>query len=147
MSEPGRVELNHIKQLLQWRHNERIGVSNHQPHDCLLNRLFRPRSKNSPHKGPVMRKVFPFDDVIMMGYNGAYWVYSCCGHSGSPLWSFDIFLLCHWFSSGIPWSPIKMGAITFWMEQPSYIFFMVVSHLHALTLFTVSWALKISTCN
>ena len=29
---------------LQWRHNERDGVSNHQPHDCLLNRLFRHRS-------------------------------------------------------------------------------------------------------
>ena len=30
---------------LQWRHNEYDGVSNHQPHDCLLNRLFRRRSK------------------------------------------------------------------------------------------------------
>ena len=30
---------------LQWRHNERDCVSNHQPHDCLLNRLFRRRSK------------------------------------------------------------------------------------------------------
>ena len=29
----------------QWRHNERDGVSNHQPHDCMLNRLFRRRSK------------------------------------------------------------------------------------------------------
>ena len=29
---------------LQWRHNERDGVSNHQPHDCVLNR-FRRRSK------------------------------------------------------------------------------------------------------
>ena len=28
---------------LQWRNNERDGVSNHQPHDCLLNRLFRHR--------------------------------------------------------------------------------------------------------
>ena len=28
---------------LQWRHNERDGVSNHEPHDCLLNRLFRHR--------------------------------------------------------------------------------------------------------
>ena len=27
------------------RHNGRDGVSNHQPHDCLLNRLFRHRSK------------------------------------------------------------------------------------------------------
>ena len=65
---------------LLWRHNRRNGVSNHQPHDCLLNRLFRRRSKktskpritgllrwpvNSPHKWPVMRKMFPFDDVIM----------------------------------------------------------------------------------
>ena len=69
---------------LLWRHNDNDGVSNHQPRDCLLNRLFRRRSKkisklrvtglcvgnspgpvNSPHKGPVTRKMFPFDDVIM----------------------------------------------------------------------------------
>ena len=31
----------------QWRHNERDGVSNHQPHDCLLNRLFRRKSKKT----------------------------------------------------------------------------------------------------
>ena len=33
---------------LQWRHYGRDGVSNHQPHDCLLNRLFRRRSKKTP---------------------------------------------------------------------------------------------------
>ena len=73
-----------FSQSLPWRHNEHDGVSNHQPHDCLLNRLFRYRSKktsnlrvtglcggnspgpvNSLHKGPVTRKMFPFDDVIM----------------------------------------------------------------------------------
>ena len=32
---------------LQWRHNERDGVSNLQPHDCLLNRLFGRRSKKT----------------------------------------------------------------------------------------------------
>ena len=69
---------------LYWRHNDHDGASNHQPHGCLLNRLFRRKSKktsklrvtglcvgnspgpvNSPHKGPVTRKMFPFDDVIM----------------------------------------------------------------------------------
>ena len=69
---------------LHWRHNGHVGVSNHQPHGCLLNRLFRRRSKktsklratghcagtspgpvNSPHKGPVTRKMFPLNDVIM----------------------------------------------------------------------------------
>ena len=30
---------------LHWRRNERDGILNYQPHDCLLNRLFRRRSK------------------------------------------------------------------------------------------------------
>ena len=69
---------------LQWRHNGRDGISNHQPHDCFLNRLFIHRSKKTtklsvtglcarnspeagefPHKWPVTRKMFPFDDIIM----------------------------------------------------------------------------------
>ena len=32
---------------LEWRHNGRDGVSDHQPPDCLLNRLFRRRSKKT----------------------------------------------------------------------------------------------------
>ena len=32
---------------LQWRQNGRDSVSNHQPRDCLLNRLFRRRSKKT----------------------------------------------------------------------------------------------------
>ena len=74
---------------LHLRHNDHDGVSKHQPHSCLLNRLFRRGSKktsklcvtglcvgnspgpvNSPHKGPVRRKMFSFDDVIMCPHNG-----------------------------------------------------------------------------
>ena len=67
---------------LQWRDNERDGVSNHLRLDCLLNHLLRRRlNKTSkfrvtslceetppvdfPHTGQVTRKMFPFDDVIM----------------------------------------------------------------------------------
>ena len=32
---------------LPWRHDERYSLSNHQHHDCLLNRLFRRRSKKT----------------------------------------------------------------------------------------------------
>ena len=32
---------------LRWRHNERDGVSNHQPHNCLFKRLFRHRWKET----------------------------------------------------------------------------------------------------
>ena len=72
---------------LQWRHDERDGVLNHRHLDCLLNRLFgrisRKTSKlrvtgfvrgihrwpvNSPHKGPVTREIFPFDDLIMQNH-------------------------------------------------------------------------------
>ena len=78
----------HVSITSQWRHNGRDSVSNHQPHGCLLIRLFRRRSKktsklcvtglcagnspgpvNSPRKGPVMRKMVPFDDVIMKHHN------------------------------------------------------------------------------
>ena len=32
---------------LRWRHNDHAGVSNHQPHGCLLNRLFRRKPKKT----------------------------------------------------------------------------------------------------
>ena len=32
---------------LRWRHNGHDGALNHQPHDCLLNRLFRCKSKKT----------------------------------------------------------------------------------------------------
>ena len=81
----------HIIQLLsphislQWRHNGRDSVSNHQPHDCLLKRVFRCRSKkhqsrgpvNSPHKWPVTRKLFQFDDVIMCHLSALYFQMNC----------------------------------------------------------------------
>ena len=69
---------------LQWRHNGRDGVSNHQLHEFLLNRLFRRRSKktsklrvtglcegNSPVTGEFPAQMasnaekVPFDNVIM----------------------------------------------------------------------------------
>ena len=37
---------------LQWRYNDHDSVSNHQPHGCLLNRLFRRRSKKTYIKAP-----------------------------------------------------------------------------------------------
>ena len=39
---------NKVLNQLQWRHNGRDGVLNHQPHHCLLNRVFRRNSKKSP---------------------------------------------------------------------------------------------------
>ena len=41
------LSANMYRLILQWCHNEHGGVSNHQLRDCLLNHLFRPRSKES----------------------------------------------------------------------------------------------------
>ena len=48
---PGRRQV--IIWTLQWRHNDHDSVSNHQPHGCLLNRLFRRRSKKAPRYWPL----------------------------------------------------------------------------------------------
>ena len=77
--------LSDLQMTSQWCHNGHDGVSNHQPHRYLLNRLLACRSKKTselratglcagnspvtgeyPHKGPVTWKTFPFDDVIMI---------------------------------------------------------------------------------
>ena len=80
--------LQYLYTTVEWRHNGRDIVWHHQLLDCLLNCLSRRISKktsklrvtglcagtgefpgspvNSPHKGPVTRKMFSFDDVIML---------------------------------------------------------------------------------
>ena len=91
---------------LRWRHNDHDGGSNHQPHGCVLNRLLRRKSKktsklrftglcvgnspgpvNSPHKGPVTRKMFPFDDVIMRhGMETLPTLLALCGGNTGHQW-------------------------------------------------------------
>ena len=75
----------HEHRPLQRRHNERNGASNHRRLDCVLNRIFKRQSKktsklhvmssmrgihrwpvDSSQKEPVPRKMFPFDEVIML---------------------------------------------------------------------------------
>ena len=79
---------------LQWPHNEPTGISTHRRLDCLFNHLFKPTLKetsepalltlcegnhrwpmDSPHKGLVTRKPFPFEDVIMVWL---YFTSFCC---------------------------------------------------------------------
>ena len=74
---------------LQWRRNEHDGVSNHQPHDCLLNCLFRHRSKKTsklPITGlcegnsPVTGKCFHFMTSLWFlrwCMKGAYLIVNC----------------------------------------------------------------------
>ena len=76
---------------LQSRHNGHDSVSNHQHHDCLLNRLFRRRSKktpklrvtglcagNSPGTGEFhAQMVSNAEDVSIWWRHHEYWNYHC----------------------------------------------------------------------
>ena len=83
---------------LQWSHNGCDGVSNHQPHDCLFNRIFRcwskktsnllvtglcagnsPVTREFPHKGAVTRKMFSiwWRHHVEQYLVGALSVFSC----------------------------------------------------------------------
>ena len=104
---------------LRWRYSGRGSVSNHQPHDCLLNRLFRRcvanhrkhqssaslafvwgihrGPVNSPHKWSVTRKMFRFDDVIMVTGRHRRWgvgVEWC--HWWCWCWYVDVMMLLHY---------------------------------------------------
>ena len=89
---------------LRWRHNGCDSVSNDQPRECLLRRAHQRKHQssaslafvrgihrrpvNSPHKWPVTRKMFPFDDVIMIWTNGGlvYWrIYASLGCNELPV--------------------------------------------------------------
>ena len=83
-----------VSRISQWHHNRRDGASNHRHLDCLLDRLFRRRAKKAsklrvtgfcegnppmtggfPYKRQITRKIFPFDDVVMIlwKYIPYYW--------------------------------------------------------------------------
>ena len=72
---------------LQWRHDEHDGVSNNRRLDCFVQPFVQVQIKENikaprhwplcdqwfPHKGPVTRKICPFDDVIMYEINSSWY--------------------------------------------------------------------------
>ena len=97
------------------------------------------RPVNSPHKEPVMRKMFPFDDVIMQK----------CGETINPLWPNDDMWwqrtgiiqtndgLLYWRMYASPTSTLKH--ITFTQLVGQYLRYFVVKYV-ALT--NNTWAAK-----
>ena len=53
---------------------------------------------NSPHKGPVMRKRFPFDDVIIANFKGYFLAGFCCVEKQILLLTGRSWTKCHWLN-------------------------------------------------
>ena len=87
---------------LQWRHNERDGVSNHLPHDCLLNGSFRRRSKKTPKlrvtglctgNSPVTGE-FPTQRVSNAANVSIWWPHHACWFLSLPPVNADLSSIC-----------------------------------------------------
>ena len=81
---------------LQWRHNELDGLSNHQPHDCLLDRLFGRRLKktsklcvtglcvgNSPLTGEFPAQMASYAENVSIWWR--HHVQSTCSEAKFPM--------------------------------------------------------------
>ena len=106
---------------IQWRHNERHGISNHQPHDCLLNRLFKVQIKENikaPRHRPLWGK-FTADQWIP--HTEHQWRGKCF-HSMTSSWQ--------------PWS-WWTSALTCWFFLLAYIVTVTLRLSSGFTLFAV----------
>ena len=111
---------------LRWRHNDHAGVSNHQPHGCLLNRLFRRKSKktsklrvtglcarNSPGTGEFPAQMASYAE------NVSIWWRHHVSHG------FNVFTLAVWFRDiteirSISWLVMPWFFVSPIHQQPLY---------------------------
>ena len=105
---------------LPWRHNGHDGVSNHQPHDCLLKRFFRRWSKktsklcvtglcagNSPETGE-----FPAQRASNAENVSIWWRHHVTGNKKNCKWIF-LRVVCH----GVYVWQIIIGRIWDWRRM------------------------------
>ena len=118
---------------LRWRHNDHAGVSNHQPHGCLLNRVFRRKSKktsklrvtglcvgNSPGTGEFPAQMASYAE------NVSIW---CRHHVKAQHSRLNWF---RWYNGGIHFC-LNLHWLRAWWYNP------MKSFLALLTLFIRSW--------
>ena len=94
------------KLALQWRHNDHDGVSNHQPHGCLLNRLFRRRSKKTSKLRVTSLCVgigeFPTQRISYVENVSIWWHHH--GYNRVPLWHAQFNAILHRVQYGLKWN-------------------------------------------
>ena len=112
---------------LQWHHNGRNSVSNHQPHDWFLNRLFRRRSKETSK----LRVNWP----LWGDFTGDPWIPrtngqlrgKCFHLMTSPWWPMDILIQSN--VKTIVYNQIIIGDVIIYRQHT----------LHISTTIRISW--------
>ena len=148
---------------LRWRHNDHAGVSNHQPHGCLLNRLYRRTSKktsklrvtglcagNSPGTGEFPAQMASYAENVSIWWRHHGWprpmsLYCViwpqwvdrwahvCKHSSS---AFGKTLNCISFAT---WQPLKSITSLTSKADPTICKYNHVSLKHTWSLLGVAW--------
>ena len=131
---------------LHWPNNKHNGVLNRQPSDCLLNSFIQDADQrkhqssaalvfvrgihrwpvNSPHKGPVTRKMFSFDDVIITTLYFIIWNFErrhleCDKSSQRPIGNlvamFEYHICSRFSSNGLCYTSMMDCNIAWWRHQ------------------------------
>ena len=79
------------------RHNGRDSVSNHQPHHCLLNRLFRRRSKKTSKLRVTGLCVGNSPETFWWRHHDSCNYFSWLGLNSSSIWYFMLSELILWY--------------------------------------------------
>ena len=96
---------------LEWRHDERDGVSNHQPHGCLHNHLFSRKSKKKSRLRVIVRRA-----GLLLSQQDFEWrwsvpLFQCLTVLEFSFILFDLCLLITFFNFIMNYVPI----VTFWI--------------------------------
>ena len=124
---------------LRWRHNDHAGVSNHQPHGCLLNRLFRRKSKktsklrvtglcagNSPGTGEFPAQMASYAENVSIWWRHHVWKSYRTIQNG-------VYMKPNW-SKSMPWLHvrsmiiIKICCLFSWIRKVIFRFCLYVRH-------------------
>ena len=124
--------------LLQWRHNGRNGVSNHQHHDYLLNRVFRRKSKktsklrvtglcvgNSPVTGEFPAQMACNADYVSIWWRHhvvklTIWAVRCITFQYPAFWRYRYI-----------WLKVITTVISFWNAWPHYVYMYRNMHIYS----------------
>ena len=114
---------------LQWCHNQCNGISYHQPHVCLLNHLFKRRSKKTSklritglcEGNSLVTGEFPTQRASNMENVSIWWCHPVVLTSSSPILTHCGIVMPYdyvaWWYQAITWTNVNLSSMAYPWEQ------------------------------